>query len=384
MNKTLAVGILLSLFVTGCQKSDPAPITPVANVPAVEAPAIKAVAPVLNFKASAEQFLALAQSQTQAMLTACASLQIDIQSFLAAPTTASQAQARESYTPCYQAWVASALFFQQPFNFSEQTEFNKLVDLIDTRPFLPGYIDGIPEYPFSGLIHELDLKINADTLRSQHRLMDEESASLGFPVIEFFLWKVPTEAYWSTNSSVESREIIERRHDYLTIATTLLLEQLSKAVLRWQTSGEFNQLPESAQQSFVLKSLQRQLMIDMLANLFEEAAITEPEWHHPAIISGQGRQYVEVQLATLQQLFNSESDNAFIARLNDALALPFNADELIQTLASTQAAVANLPENYPAQTEADDTWKAAQQQVAALALMFSQLSEHFGVAQVTE
>lgn len=381
MNKDWLYGLVVLAALTGCSPSEPETninksIEPiVASTPAVSKP-------LLNFADSASQFAASAQNQSQAMLTACAAMQIEIQNFLSNPSEHSQTAARDSYRPCYLAWIGASVYFQQPFNLSDKNDFNKLVDLIDTRPFLPGYIDGIQDYPFSGLVHELDLKINADTLRSQHRLMDEDSASLGFPVIEFFLWKVPTEAYWLTSSRVESRDIIERRQAYLEVATTLLLEQLSQAVLRWRAGGEFSQLPEAAQQQFVLRSLQRLTLLKLLNNLFEQSAITEPEWHHLALISGQGRQYISAQLATLQKLF--AADTALHTWLAQDSTLPFNAEQLLETLTTAQTAIAALPENYPAESDADDNWRAAQKQVAELALKMSQLSEHFGVTLVTE
>jgi hypothetical protein len=385
MNKALAIGLsLLTLTITSCSEPDSTEARHIEAEPiTTDSSEVTPTAPLLIFRDAANYFAESAQAATKAMLATCASLQADIQTFLTTPTEAHQETARNSYIPCYQAWVGSSLYFQQPFGLGEKKTFDNLVDLIDTRPFLPGYIDGIPEYPFSGLIHEMDIQISTSTIRSQHRLMDEDSASVGFPVIEFFLWKAPVNTFWEASGAADSQTTVERRQEYLRVATNLLLENLTQAVMRWQPQSEYFQLPEGAQQALVLKSLQRITMVDLLAGFFEDQVIAEPEWHHPAIISGQGRDYITVQLKMIESFLGIEDENEFTRWLAKATDLPIQLTDLRAQISQALIAVEALPANYPAETEADEAWQTARQQLATVALSFSQLSEHFQVSIVT-
>ncbi len=386
MNKTIAALSVLAVTLFGC--SEPTPTGNIDDrtpVPAVE-PTAGTPEPttLLDFSDAAQAFATLAADDSKVMLNHCSALQSDIQAFVANPTDASQSAAQESFLPCYQSWNGLALFFQQPFDLADKKPFRNLIDLIDTHPFLPGYIDGIPEYPYSGLVHELDIDINADNLRGQHRLMDEESASVGFPVIEFFLWKMPANEHWQATPNTDNATIVDRRKAYLNTATDLLMEHLTQAVLRWQTNGTFASLPERAQFSFVLKSLQRLSMIELLAGQFEEAVFTDPGWYHTAPFTGFGRSFITIKLKSMQQVIGDTEATQFSDWLDKNPDLPFTTSDLRKTLTDALTAVSALPENYPFDSSADEQWQAARQQLAQLTVYFSQLSKHFQVAIVTE
>lgn len=371
------------MLLTACSQPD-APVAEVAeeNSATTSVESSSQALVLLEFSESANAFHELATMKTKAMLSACATLQRDIQSFLVSPSDETQIQAQNSFLPCYQAWTNNALFFQQPMDLSDKKTFNTLVDLIDTRPFLPGYIDGIPEYPFSGLVHELDMPVNAGNLRSQHRLMDEESASVGFPVIEFFLWKVPADVHWQEND--DNANVVERRRDYLNVASELLMEQLTQAVVRWQENNHFSELPERAQMSYILKSMQRLTMVELLADQFEESALNEPEYHHSALLSGHGRAYPLSKLKGIQDYLGTQGDTAFGKWLSKSPQAPVDIATLRQSLADTITAIEQLPTNYPIDSTADENWQNARQQLAQLTLHFSNLSQHFQVAIVTD
>ena len=376
------LGVVLSaLLLVACGREGSSVDTePVSSAP----PASEAVPePSLPpFAEVAQAFAGQAQQGSQQMLTLCTQMQMAIEQFLADVSAQTQAEARDRYQACYQAWVSASLYFQMPFELSEAKSFHQLIEIIDTRPFLPGYIDGIPEYPYSGLVHELDMPINQSTLRSQHRLMDEDSASVGFPVVEFFLWKTPIDSVWRATQVGDDHRIVDRRKQYLAVATELLMTQLTQANLRWQSATGFKALPERAQLALVVKSLQRSAAIELLANRFSAQVLVEPDWHHPALLSGQGRDYPLLRLAQMQKLLATAAVQAWFSQQP---ALPVSAEVLQAALSAAEQAVMQLPANYPFDTAEDsETWQAAQQQIAALAELFSQLSEHFQVPLATE
>ena len=59
---------------------------------------------------------------------------------------------------------------------------------INHWPIVPGYIDYVDGYPDSGIVHDINVNLDADSLREQHGSFDVSEVTLGFHVIEFLLW----------------------------------------------------------------------------------------------------------------------------------------------------------------------------------------------------
>ena len=371
---TLALATLCALISSCSPKTDSGPDNPTPM--AIVESASQSTGPIeTDFIGVGQAFQRDAQTSTTQMLARCQSLEGDIERFLANPEASLQLTAQSSYRLCYQSWALSQLYLQLPFTAEDKETLVPLLDLINTRPFLPGYIDSIPEYPYSGLIHEVDIPLGESTLLGQHRLMDEDSAAVGFPVLEFFLWRLPIADVWHLTGNAESDIIIERRLQYLGVATRLLMDDLTKVSARWQAGGSFSGLPERVQLVVVLASLQRLTGVALVAELFDEQVIDEPEWHHPAMFSGRGRDYPIALLTSIEQLVGKpESQTPFGQWFDSVVDQPATVGELQTAVAASLTAVKQLPDNYPVDSSADAQWSAARQQLAALALIFSQLS----------
>ncbi|WP_187265497.1 imelysin family protein [Reinekea thalattae] len=385
MNKTFFLILVLGLL-TACDSTETSsqsqPVDDAHGEPSSEVSDSPTVT-TASFTDSANYFRQSAIASVLETQTQCNLLFEDIATFVSDASASHQLNAQETFGLCLESWRRSELYFQKPFSYSEIKPFHELIDLIDTRPFLPGYIGGIPEYPYSGLVHELEIPLNESTLRRQHRLMDEESPSLGFPVIEFLLWKAPIEGNWTLRGD-ESDVNVERRFNYLAVAASVLQEQINQAVIRWQ-SEQFNELPERAQLNLVLQSFQRYVMIDLLQFMFEETALSDPEWHHYALLSGSGRNYPVGMLQSVQSFVGQPGDsNAFTDWVNSIAALSFSADELQQSVADSIAATEQLPENYPLDTEASEQWQLARSSVAAVSVYFVQLMRQFDTSLLLE
>lgn len=385
MNKSYWVLGLTTTLILACSDSNTSGDSIPDIKPIDDADRVSQQSAIVEFTDAANTFQQLAQQQSTAMLNQCTTMTGDIQAFLSNRNDDALDQAQQSYRACYQSWASNALFYQLPFTLSGAETFEKLLDLVDTRPFQPGYIGGLPEYPYSGLIHEQDIPLTASNLKSQHRLMDEESASLGFPVVEFFLWKTPADTYWNPDIDGADSTVISRRQDYLNEAATLLLENLTELSQRWQNQTEFSELPELAKLTFILKSMQRLLSVELLNQRFEESALSDPEWHHLAVISGQGRLYVTAQLDTLIRYLDSENHPAFSQWLNRQDQVTPGSGELLNTLLQVQDAIQQLPENYPFDTSADTTgWQSARTSLRQATDQLSRLSAAFQIADVPQ
>ncbi|MBU2864260.1 imelysin family protein [Reinekea forsetii] len=383
---TLTCTLLLLLSSCG-DKDDDISITPSegANTNAGESELPATSERLTDLAPVAAAFQQAAQSAMAETVALCRQLEVGVQSFLNDPNEETQANAQQRFIECHQRWTASALYFTEPFNLNEAKGLKRTLDLIDTRPFLPGYIDGIPLYPYSGLVHELELAITEDTLLGQHRLMDEESASLGFPVVEFFLWKTPLADFWQTKTDEDAQTLVNRRLSYLNIANAHLSKQLDKAQARWSDSGEFSELPDRAKFNVLVKTLQRFTMVKLLNHTFAETSLEEPEWIHPAQFAGNGRAYLLKQVDEISRLLGTEAEpSVFSQWLTKETSIEITGKDLQAAVAKVQASLAELPESFPFESETNEQWLAARQAVAAMALDFTKLSQNLNLTVVTQ
>ena len=111
---------------------------------------------------------------------------------------------------------------------------------INHWPIIPGYIDYVNGYPDSGIVHDINVNLDVDSLREQHGAFDISEVTLGFHVIEFLLWgydsdSVPRPAadfdavLELTSQETESGYSLEqlsnnRRRLFLSVATDTLVE----------------------------------------------------------------------------------------------------------------------------------------------------------------
>ena len=363
---------LLTLVLLGCSSS---------NEPSTEADAEDSSTqpeqvrpdPNVQFAGLARAFQAQADTAGEAMQSACQSLGLAVQAFLDNPEAGLQRDAQSAWHACYEGWQAFSLFHQVAFNPAAQEALDRARRLINVRPFLPGYVDALPDYPYSGLVHETGLDLTLDNLLEQHQLMDLESPALGFPVVETLLWQADLDTYWLT-SGEDGDLTITRRHQYMTLATEHLLLQLEQARQRWSGQVGFTALPEPAQQRIVLTSLDRQIRQDLLGLTFADDAPQEPDWHHPSVVAGQGKRHLLARLAGLEALLDSpdEGVSAFASWLERRDGR-VTAETLGDQLAMAVDALNALPDNAPAGDPEAEAWQQAVTAVRGLADQISQL-----------
>ena len=92
---------------------------------------------------------------------------------------------------------------------------------VDLWPIQIGFVDALPDYPNSGIVSDESLIINAETLRSQHQMTADEEASLGFHVLEHYLFDR------SLSDFTESSPNADRRRQYVDLAAQLLSADLT-------------------------------------------------------------------------------------------------------------------------------------------------------------
>lgn len=371
-------------LLAGCSKPEPAATVLEKIEPIIEFAEPVAVSRNVDFSAVSSQVESRAMQVLSDTLRTCTSLQNQVYRFLSNPSQVTQEQTQNLYRQCHQQWHSAAFYLQLPMQLGEQQAIANLNDLIDTRPFQLGYIDSIPGYPDSGLIFDIEIALNEENLRAQHRLMDEESASLGFPVVEYFLWKAPVEDYWLPKSNTAEQNIINRRLTFLKVATDHLINQINTANQYWQNAA-YQQLPQRVQRNLLVQSLQRQYMVRLLNAYFADDTLADPHWRHPSLLAGEGRNYVINSLKEIEYLLTEmDQQNSPFAVWLDQLPIELSAQQLREavTLASQQFAA--LPGNYPIDAESNDQWLEAQQSAAQLAMYFTQLARYFDLGVITQ
>lgn len=262
-----ALGFFFSLLVliqlVGCSQ-DPAPKS--SHTPALksvveqDSPALSNYAAYLDLRAYTD--LSHAVETAQALDAALAI-------FLYTPNQETLTAAQAAWRNAYDAFLRTLMYAKLPVHEPaewrrENKSYAQLLLLIDTWPIEGGYVDHVPGYPFSGIVNDLTLQINADTLLNQHGFADQSYASLGFHVIEFMLWgqegtRTPSDFSPQDNTApvidenpqaeAQNRLLVEnvdelnikvqnhhRRRQFIQLVSEQLQKHLQQLQQRWEPS----------------------------------------------------------------------------------------------------------------------------------------------------
>jgi putative iron-regulated protein len=184
-------------------------------------------------------------------------------SFMYHPNPMSQADIQQAWRLAYDSFLSSLIFSYLPIQdppdwYSQGIDYKRLLMQLDSWPIEGGYIDYIKEYPFSGIVNDLTLDIDEETIRSQHGFTDPSNASLGYHALEFMLWGdtgqrsthdfFPQENTAPIPSSDEDQlsgltdlkpQNHNRRRQYTQLLSELLQKDLHRVQRRWEPSSGY-------------------------------------------------------------------------------------------------------------------------------------------------
>lgn len=126
-----------------------------------------------------------------AVEAALQSLQTEISDFIEQPNSTTLASLRESWLDAHSTYELTALhryFARLILAEQDALALFQLQYQINYWPILPGYIDYVDGYPDSGVVHDVNVALDIDSLREQHGLLDISEATLGFHVLEYLIW----------------------------------------------------------------------------------------------------------------------------------------------------------------------------------------------------
>ena len=153
-----------------------------------------------------------------------------VNAFLQQPTDAEFTALREAWLQLHSSYESTLLhryFASEALDEQQTLNFFEVQYRLDHWPILPGYIDYVGDYPYSGIVNDMTVPLEANVLRDQHGEFDIHEASIGFHVLEFMLW--------GENAEAEEGAGLRPYTDYLP-ATTLTSEQAADGLLLHQLS----------------------------------------------------------------------------------------------------------------------------------------------------
>lgn len=161
---------------------------------------------------------------------------------LQSPEPQRLATARETWRGLYQAWnhARIPLYCRALLDVDTARRLRRT----DPLPIFPGYIDGLSQWPDSGIVNDVTVAISEQELIAQQGATAEGEVSLGFQVIHFLLHGEPdvertAEAFTAVTETAEDTQTAveelpnNRRRRYLQQATAILTRDLQT-----MTSGQ--------------------------------------------------------------------------------------------------------------------------------------------------
>lgn len=213
-----------------------------ASLPAhaqTAAPAAAAAAAV-DHKAVAAHYAALVHANYADTLAAAKDLQAAIAEFTKAPSADGLTKARKAWLEAREFYgqTEAFRFYGGPIDDDKGPEGQ-----INAWPLDEAYVDYVTGKPNAGMVNNAKFKITKAALAKANERGGEENISAGWHAIEFLLWGQDQSETGPGNRSFEDYVVgkganAERRAQYLTVATELLIDDLSAVTKAWEPNAK--------------------------------------------------------------------------------------------------------------------------------------------------
>ena len=213
-----------------------------ASLPAhaqTAAPAAAAAAAV-DHKAVAAHYAALVHANYADTLAAAKDLQAAIAEFTKAPSADGLTKARKAWLHAREFYgqTEAFRFYGGPIDDDKGPEGQ-----INAWPLDEAYVDYVTGKPGAGMVNNAKFKITKAALAKANERGGEENISAGWHAIEFLLWGQDQSETGPGNRSFEDYVVgkgqnAERRAQYLTVATELLVDDLTTVTKAWEPNAK--------------------------------------------------------------------------------------------------------------------------------------------------
>lgn len=172
---SLTLALVLILGLAACQRQSTEKHVQTARQP----PATSKPAPATSPVTLAVKAVDSAVCQT------ADNLKTQINTLVGQPNTGTLQQAQQAWTQAHLAYR-----IQQQMQVLAGVGHNATTNNIDATPMLPGYLDSVPGYPASGLVHT-ETPLTAAYLQQEQQSTDPYFLTLGFHPLAFMLFGSP-------------------------------------------------------------------------------------------------------------------------------------------------------------------------------------------------
>lgn len=190
----------------------------------------------------AEHYATLVHANYQDVLTTAVTLQDAIKAFTAAPSADSLAAARKAWLTAreYYGQTEAFRFYGGPIDNDDGPEGR-----INAWPMDESYVDSVNGKKTAGLVNNRKQAITKKSLSGLNERGGEENIATGWHAIELMLWGQDLSETGPGNRSFEDfvdgkAPNADRRRQYLTVVTELLVDDLSGLVKAWAPGQKAN------------------------------------------------------------------------------------------------------------------------------------------------
>ena len=259
--------VFLSMLVAGCERPDP-PAPSVADDPALDA----------DLQRLAAAFEGEAEGPRRKLLVSARGFRESIEGLLHDPDEERLETARNAWSALYANWNRARVVIG--VGAATDPRLQAALERTDPLPIMPGYVDGLSLWPDSGIVHDVTVVLDRDSLLAQQDVTAEGEASLGFQVIRFLLFGEPdalrpladlAPAEVAADSDLSGTELpANRRRTYLDAASALLAEDLAQLASHEQ--APHGRLLAAVLADTLAEASQRLALVDALEDAGDPAA----------------------------------------------------------------------------------------------------------------
>ena len=351
MRKRVILSLLAAVFISGCE--------PTAKEPPPRAETGQRERGTVDHYQIDPAFFTRGEQSLQQLVNSQLALRQATQAFLGNSDEQRWQALRQQWIKSHQQWHRSHFYLASSQQYpSLLPALTLAASNLHSTPISPGFIDGIPGYPTSGIVFDITVPMTTKALRGQHQSYSKEEVSIGLHAMEFLLWGNQLSDY-RDGRSITQEEVFRgitqsqlptpRRRDYLLLLTEMMVEDSRQLQLDWESGTQrMMRLRPSQKRHLVSGNGIRQLALLVNKPEHNHAQYSQDLSWQAALIDGveKGIGQAGFSLQTAVELQQQLRDNS------DAIERSAQQHQLTKLLAQAIVTLESLPDTKtPATSE---------------------------------